>query len=1075
LQPPPVLGTALGNTLELPQGQRHPATVLFADIAGSVALAERIGDEQAFSLMQSVLARWIAIVREHKGTVQDLAGDGIMALFGAPIALADAPICACRAALGIREHMQGVADDIAQRHSIRPDVRIGVHCGRVVVGQIGEDNRAVGDTANMAARLQQEAGPGTILISAQLRDEIAGRIDAAFLGERKIKGKALPQKVYRLNGIRPDITRFGARLQQGVSPFVGRDAEMNRLESAWRAATNGTPAMVFITGDPGIGKSRLVHEFLQRRPQGSVVLLQGHCSPDASATAFSPFIEVIRRAFHIPPEMPRQQVTQKLVDGLSLLGLPAEEHQGILLNLLGFSAPSDDQEIDTQTLGLRTRQCLQEFLVARCRGGPALLVVEDLHWTDSASQELLRRIALLRDIALLVVCTCRPEYDVSWVSHAGAAVLHLPPLESDGILQLVRHRLGGDTLSDSLIQSLVEKCDGNPLFGEEMAGHVVERVASPRSGKTTERVRTAELLPATIESLLLERIDSVGEVQRRVLQIASVVGQRFDSLLLTEILGNGIVVTKELVELESRQLIFADGKPPGHYRFKHALIRDAVYSTLVAAERQKLHLAVAEAIEAAFANRTGEVADPLAFHFSQTVEIGKAVRYLALAGEKSLRLYSVDEAHERFRQALTLLKAHPQILNAQARAELARNVARTDFLQSDIVSAIDVLQEFLPPAGDMQQSELRAFYLAELAHACIYAAQGERAKALLDSAYASAEEAHSERAAGHATLGRLWHTVFLVEPVGDQRQAVERLAREAVEIGRRHQDTWLMVTATFGFALDAVSHGNPREIRRRAELLSALYDETGDRRARALSLVVLAELDVFNSDYARAIERANEAAPWLLTPIDRLNVECVRLISAAMVGNGQEALSIFAEIRHKTIGRGNNLTCLMVDLPLGIADVASGHIGRGIRSMKRSARRLSRWGFAMAAAYEPMYIGEVYTRLLLRIGDAPSWRLILRNFGFLMWTLAAGRIVARLYLRRSVDLNRLYDAPSYVAWSLLNLGLLELSSNRRVAARPLLTEARRLAEGVDAFALLERIGAALAATEPPMIEGPQNI
>jgi len=301
------------------------------------------------------------------------------------------------------------------------------------------------------------------------------------------------------------------------------------------------------------------------------------------------------------------------------------------------------------------------------------------------------------------------------------------------------------------------------------------------------------------------------------------------------------------------------------------------------------------------------------------------------------------------------------------------------------------------------------------------------------------------------------------------------LVQEAVEIGRRHQDTWLMVTATFGFALDAVGHGNPREIRRRAELLSALYSETGDRRAKALSLVVLAELDVFNSDYARAIERANEAAPWLLTPIDRLNVECIRLISAAMVGNGAEALSIFFEIRDKTIGRGNNLTCLMIDLPLGIAEVASGRIARGIRSMKRSARRLSRWGFAMSAAYAPMYIGEVYTRVLLRSGETPSWRLILRNLWFLIWALVAGRIVARFYLRRSIELNRRYDAPSYVAWSLLNLGLLELASKRRVAARPLLTEARRLAEGVDAFALLERIRAALVATESQTIEALGNI
>ena len=1047
--------------------QRRPVTVLIADVVGSTALSERLGDEDTFLLMQRLYADWIAIIRQNKGTVKDFAGDGVMALFGAPISIEDAPLRACKAAIAIRDHIKALAQEIDAPGIGQPNVRIGIHCGHVILGPIESSDRvelaAVGETANVAARLEQEADPGTILVSEEIQTQLAGAAETVALGERLLRGRSRAQSIYRLESLKLDGARFDARLRQGLSPFVGRDREMSQLEERWTLAKDGKLEMAFIAGDAGIGKSRLAYEFRGRRRQESAALLQGHCLPDGSATAFLPFVEMIRRGFGISPESKTEQAAAKLREGLAELHLSEDGRLFILLNLLGYAVSATTPEIDPESIGIRTREILKEVLVARCRALPVLVIIEDVHWIDSASQELLKAIAeSQQSLKLLVVCTCRPQYETAWVERAGGVVIELRALAYEPMTHLIGERLGPEQAAD-VIENLIEKSEGNPLFAEEMASHLLEHRPAGDKGQSGP-----ELLPATLEMLLLQRVDELGEMSRRVVQIAAVFGYWFQPELIASVIGHEREIRHSLDELEARQLVLPESTNGERYRFKHALIRDAVYATLLIADRQKLHLSAGEAIERAFEDRTTEVADVLAQHFSRTNQTVKAIRYLAMAGEKSLRLYSIDEAYERFSQALSLLKTAPDLIDGNAAAEIVRNAARINFFRSDMFAAIGILEEFRSQLDRCDKS-IRAYYLAELAHAYHYATQPEKVRSLLEAARSLAVEAQDERALGYSVLGELWRQVFWVEPVGTQRADIERLHREAVEIGRKHQDTWLMVTATFALALDAVMHGNPNEIRRRSDLLVALYGATGDRRAKALSLIVLAELDVFNSDYERAEERAKEAAPWLLTPIDQLNIACIFGMAAAIQGRGEEAYRILFDIRAKTVDRGVNLTALLIDPSIGVALVGSGQFARGIRFIEDTEHRFVRWNFPTGPAHCQMFLGEIFTRLALRMDKPPSWRVVVKNLPFLIRTMPFAAAKARKHLCRSIELYRRYDAPSYVAWSLLNLGLLDAARKRMVSARAAFDEARRFAERAEAFALLKRIDEAITATKLKVI------
>jgi class 3 adenylate cyclase len=320
-------------------GQRRQVTVLFADMAGYTALAEKLGEEQTYLLMQQVHKGLSEAVHAHEGTVQEMTGDGIMALFGAPIAIEDAPLRACQAAVDIQTRMAAVAKGFQAKHGTAPYFRVGIHSGTLIVGEVGDAQQsgvtAMGDTVNLASRLESEAEAGTILLSSATQALVEGFVDCEFLGERTIKGKSEPQPLWRLDGIREGVTRFDISKGHGLSPLVGRQRELEKLLGLWQEASSGNLRAVCIRGEAGIGKSRLCFELRNNIADDKIIFLECHCAADTRETPFAPLMELVRRSFRIEMDASRDETERRLNQGLEILGIAPDQTLPYLMNLLG--------------------------------------------------------------------------------------------------------------------------------------------------------------------------------------------------------------------------------------------------------------------------------------------------------------------------------------------------------------------------------------------------------------------------------------------------------------------------------------------------------------------------------------------------------------------------------------------------------------------------------------------------------------------------------------------------------------------------------------------------------------------
>ena len=513
------------------EAERRQVTVLFADMVGYTAFSERSGEEAAFTLMQSLAKLMEDAVREQGWVVQGFTGDGIMAVFGAPVAQEDAPLRACKAARTIFERLSAAGDDLEARHRARPQLRIGVNSGVAVVGRVQGGSEAgvtiMGDTVNVAARLQALAEPGSAVISEATCRLVQGLVEMTFAGEHQIKGRSDSQKAYRLDAIRKGSTRFDAKVQLGLTTYVGRDRELERLERGLNAISRGIEVFD-IVGEAGIGKSRLVHEFLGQIVKERVRVLIGSCTPDGQQTPFGAFIEIVRGAFCLSPNDDEAALAHKFEEGLKALGLSSSENLGLLLNLLGLKVSEGALEgLDGVLIGLRTRDLVQHLVQSRCRLRPMILVFEDLHWLDSASEDLLKKIVGIEEpLQLLILETRRPEYSPSWIGQAQVTHLPIGPLSARETARIAEARIGVEQLPEALAKLIAAKAEGNALFAEEIASFLVERgiVRHSAAGLDFDSAAVAAALPESVQSLLASRVDRLAPADRTLLQTAAAVG-----------------------------------------------------------------------------------------------------------------------------------------------------------------------------------------------------------------------------------------------------------------------------------------------------------------------------------------------------------------------------------------------------------------------------------------------------------------------------------------------------------------------------------------------------------------------
>jgi ABC-type oligopeptide transport system substrate-binding subunit/class 3 adenylate cyclase len=660
--------------------ERRFVTALFADLVGSTALAERLDPEELKLVVGDAVARVVGAVEAYGGTVKDLAGDGVLALFGAPVAHEDDPERALLAGLRIVEEMTEFADEVRRSWSIDGfGVRIGIESGPVVVGAVGAGARieygAMGDAVNVAARLQSHAAPGTVLVGEQTAERVEPLFEWGPVEQLELKGKSGPVTARAV--IAPTATPATTRGIEGVqAPVVGRERELALVRELARAALEGTGAILFVAGEPGIGKTRLISEFrgvfeAGPAPRGRPRWLESTCVSYGESMTYWPFRDLVRSWLGVLADEPEMRVRVALRRQIDrLFGDRSSELYPYLAAMLGLSLEADAQarlaELSPEALQYRTFEVVRHWLQRLAEDGPVAVVMEDLHWADATSLQLLER--LLPDTegaALLLVLTLRQERDHhAWRLKEDAArelphrttEIALEALSGDAGLDLLRSLVGASTLPEEMERRILEHAEGNPFFLEELLRSLADAGSLVRDGDSWRFDHEAGVeIPPTVEKVILARIDRLEPHPRDMLTAASVLGREFGLPLLEAVSGDGDVQASLSSLMRLDLLREARRWPEREYRFKHALIQEAAYRTLVVDQRRALHAKAATWLEERYAGREEEVAGLLAHHWLAAADEDKAVAYLTKAGDRARQEYALDEAIAYYRELLPIL------------------------------------------------------------------------------------------------------------------------------------------------------------------------------------------------------------------------------------------------------------------------------------------------------------------------------------------------------------------------------------------------------------------------------------
>jgi class 3 adenylate cyclase/tetratricopeptide (TPR) repeat protein len=652
------------------EGERKQVTVLFADLKGSMELLADRDPEEARKILDPVLERMMEAVHRYEGTVNQVMRDGVMALFGAPLAHEDHAVRACYAALRMQDSIRRYGEGVRRAEGVPVRIRVGLNSGEVVVRAIGSDLHmdytAVGQTTHLAARMEQIADPGTVLVAPATLALAEGFVQVRSLGPTPVKGLGEPIEVYELTGASAVRSRLQAAAARGLTKFVGRSAEVAQLDEALEAARSGKGQVMAVVGEPGVGKSRLFWEFTHSHRTAGCLIVEAASVSYGKATAYFPVIELLKAYFGIVPGDDTRKIREKVTGKVLSFDRALEPSLPALLALL--DAPVEDEEwrrLDPPLRRQRTLDGVRRVLLRESQVQPLIVVVEDLHWIDGETQAWLDLlIESVPTARVLLLVNYRPEYQHGWggkTYYRQARIDPLPPARADELLDAL---LGPDAGTAPLRRQLVERTEGNPFFLEESVRTLVETgvLAGERGAYRVTKEVTNLQAPATTQAILAARIDRLVPDDKRLLQAAAVVGKDVPFALLHAIsdeseddLRSGVARLQAAEFLHEMRLF-----PEVEYTFKHALTHEVAYASLLHERRRALHAPRGGdrvALPGAPARADRAARSPCG---SRRDGRERAVAYLREAGQKGASRAALNEARRSFEQALTLLESLPE-------------------------------------------------------------------------------------------------------------------------------------------------------------------------------------------------------------------------------------------------------------------------------------------------------------------------------------------------------------------------------------------------------------------------------
>ena len=685
------------------EGERKQVTVMFCDLEGFTALSERFDPEKVYSIMDQVYEILIHKVHDFEGTVNEMTGDGIMALFGAPIALEDAPLRAIRSAYSIHREIARFNDRTKQEKENFPPLkmRIGIHTGPVVVGTLGNDLRvefkAVGNTVNLASRMEGLAEPGTTYVSDDTFRLTEGFFRFEALGEREVKGKEEPVNVFRVIAPSTRRTRFDVSAERGLTPFVGRERELELLLDGFERSKEGRGQAFSIMAEAGVGKSRLLYEFRKAVANEDVTFLEGKCLSYSRGVVYHPVIDIVKSNFDIMEGDGDSEIREKLKRGLKTIGTDEDSTLPYLLELLSVKDSGIDKILmSPEARKDRIMEAIKRITLKGSEIRPLILAYEDLHWADKSSEEVLKYVLeSIPGARVLMIFTYRPEFVHTWGAKSFHSQLTLNRLSNRESLVMVNHLLGTKDIDSNLEDLILEKTEGFPFFIEEFIRSLRDqKIIEKRDNKYHLAKDIHEVtIPSTIQDVIMARVDSVTEGAKEMLQTGSVIEREFTYELIKRVTG---LPEQELLShlsvLKDSELLYERGiYPESTYIFKHALTREVTYDSILTRKKKNLHEEIGNAIEELYADRFEERYELLAHHYGLAEDWEKAVHFGRLAAEKAYKLTQFQQAATLYEQtAEWLLKLPENKIRQERLVDIRLEICQSNIGLGQFEKAVEV-------------------------------------------------------------------------------------------------------------------------------------------------------------------------------------------------------------------------------------------------------------------------------------------------------------------------------------------------------------------------------------------------
>ena len=1036
-------------------GERKQVTVVFCDLSGYTAMSEKLDPEEVRGITSRIFSEAARIVADYEGYVDKFMGDAVMALFGVPKSHEDDPIRAIRAAMAVHELVRSMSPQVEPKIGRSLAMHTGVNTGLVVTGEIdlqkGSD-RVLGDTINVASRLTGLAEGGEILVGEETYHQAQGYFDFEVLAPVRVKGKREPIQPSRVLSVRekPVTIHHISGLRANL---IGRKAELAQLEEAIVRLKKGKGTVVSICGEAGTGKSRLVDEFKASPNLEKTQWREGYAYAYSQNIPHFLLMDLFNRAWKIEESDPPEKVRAKVEAGVGALVRKWDDIVPFIGSLYSLEYPQIEG-MDPQYRKSRLYDGVREILSALCKKTPTVICLDDLHWADPSSAEMLRAVLSEFTYPAVFLCVQRPEFSLLSSSQItslgdGYREIQLQRLSSSETQQMLEGLLDTKDIPLELQRSIQDRIEGNPFYLEEVVNSLTETgtlVRDNGSWKLSRPINDFDV-PTTIHGVISTRLDHLETATKRIIQEASVIGRAFFYDILKRITELEGQLDTYLRSLEVMDLIRTRSMEPDlEYIFKHALTQEVVYNGLLKQERQVLHEKVALTTEQLFPDRITEFCETLAFHYAKGGSREKAIHYLIQSARKSLERYSVEESHRYCREAFDLLGREPDKTRTEQELtiDLINQWALVFYYRGDFKGMTEVLTSHRSLAESLDDKARLGMFYAWLGYSLYERARNEESYQYLQKALHLGEEINDERVIG---LACAWLALPCWE-LGHMAEGISCAERGRV-IGGRLADGYIYFKSIIDMVFNYWVSGNRQKCQELGKTLIEYGHKHGNIRSQVVGHISLCMGHDIDGQYALCIGEAQKAMDVSVDPFYYQWAKLHLCSAYAESGDSRAAENAIEEVASYCEEFGNEQLATIAAFLLGAALAGNGQFGRGIKTIEDAAKLLLVTKRTVLYAMCEGTLGRIY--LQIAEGTAPvSLSVVIKNIGFIARNVPCASGKAERHFRKAIEVSEEIGAKLIAGRAYRDLASLHKLKRRAIQAQECISTAIRLFGDCDA-------------------------